>query len=91
MGRGSRQRPKKLGRKLAKIRKHLGFSQDGIVKQLGMGSKITRNDISKYERGLREPSIVVLLKYARLAGTSLESLVDDELKLSMPQAAKPQK
>ena len=91
MGRGLRERPKKLGRKLADIRKHLGLSQDGIVKRLEVGSRITRNDISKYERGLREPPIVLLLKYARIAGTSLESLVDDELKLSMRRSAKSQK
>ncbi len=75
MGRGSRDRPTKLGKKLAQIRKHLGLSQDGIVRQLGLSSRLTRNDISKYERGVREPSLAVLLEYARSAKVSVEEPV----------------
>jgi transcriptional regulator with XRE-family HTH domain len=81
MGRGSRDRPTKLGKKLAQIRKHLGLSQEGIVRQLGLSSKLTRNDISKYERGVREPSLAVLLKYARSAKVSVEEIIDDAVKL----------
>lgn len=81
MGRGSRDRPTKLGKKLAQIRKRLGLSQDGIVRQLGLSSKVTRNDISKYERGLREPSLAVLLKYARSAKVSVEEIIDDAVEL----------
>jgi len=67
MGRGSRDKPTKLGKKLARIRADLGLSQDGLVRTLGLAPKLTRNDISKYERGVREPSLAVLLKYARAA------------------------
>lgn len=81
MGRGSRDRPTKLGKKLAQIRKHLGLSQDGMVRQLGLSSKLTRNEISKYERGVREPSLAVLLKYARSAKVSVEEIIDDAAKL----------
>lgn len=81
MGRGTREKPTKLGKKLAQIRKHLGLSQDGMVRQLGLSSKLTRNDISKYERGLREPSLAVLLKYGRASAVSVEEIIDDAVEL----------
>jgi hypothetical protein len=37
--------------------------------------------ISDYELGLREPSLMILLSYARLSGVHMEALVDDELDL----------
>jgi transcriptional regulator with XRE-family HTH domain len=82
MGRGARDKPRKLGKKLAQIRIDLDLSQDGLVRALGLGPKLTRNDISKYERGIREPALSVLLKYARAAKVNVEMLIDDELKLS---------
>lgn len=87
MGRGSREKPTKLGGKLAQIRQRLGLSQDGLVKALGLGPKLTRNDISKYERGVREPSLSVVLKYARAANVSVETLIDDALALPSPSSA----
>jgi transcriptional regulator with XRE-family HTH domain len=39
--------------------------------------------ISQYETGKREPPLLVLLKYARLAGVTIDDLVDD--KLSLPK------
>lgn len=83
MGRGSGDKPSKLGKKLAQIRKHLGLSQDELVRQLGLSPKLTRNDISKYERGVREPSLSILLKYARAANVNLETLIDDELSMAL--------
>ena len=81
MGRGSRDRPNKLGKKLAQIRTYLGVSQDGLVRMLALSAKLTRNDISKYERGMREPSLSVLLKYARVAKVNMEVLIDDKLEM----------
>ena len=81
MGRGSRDKPNKLGKKLAQIRTYLGVSQDGLVRMLGLSAKLTRNDISKYERGMREPSLSVLLKYARVAKVNMEVLIDDKLEM----------
>jgi transcriptional regulator with XRE-family HTH domain len=37
--------------------------------------------ISEFENGRREPSLLFLLAVARLAGVSLEILLDDELDL----------
>jgi transcriptional regulator with XRE-family HTH domain len=86
MGRGSREKPTNLGKKLARIRKHLGLSQEGMVRALGLSKKLTRNDISKYERGVREPALPVILKYARAAGVKVEELIDDELGLEIAKA-----
>jgi transcriptional regulator with XRE-family HTH domain len=88
MGRGTHDRPKKLGKKLAAIRRHLGVSQDGIVRDLGLSLKVTRNEISKYERGLREPSLSTLVKYARACGVNVEALIDDDLDLPIGKAKK---
>jgi len=35
--------------------------------------------ISEYERGAREPNVLLLLSYARLAHIPLEYLVDDKI------------
>jgi hypothetical protein len=37
--------------------------------------------ISTYETGQREPSLLLLLEYARLAGISTDVLIDNKLKL----------
>jgi hypothetical protein len=41
----------------------------------------SRNYISAFELGTREPPLPVLLAYARLAGISTDVLIDDELDL----------
>jgi transcriptional regulator with XRE-family HTH domain len=81
MGRGSREIPARLGEKLTQIRSYLGVSQDGLVRKFGLAEKLTRNEISKYERGVREPALAVLLKYARAVDVNVEVLMDDELEL----------
>ena len=81
MGRGLRQRPVRLAEKLRQVRSALGVSQDGIIRQLGLVDEIYRDYISAYERGVREPPLPGLLRYARVAGVCLDLLVDDELNL----------
>jgi len=81
MGSARRWTPKKLVAKLIQIRTCLGLSQNELVDALGLEGKIKREDISKFERGLREPPLPVLLRYARLAKVSVETLIDDNLKL----------
>lgn len=81
MGRGTRDKPARLGEKLGQIRAALELSQDGMVGALSQADKLTRNDISKYERDVREPSLLVLLRYARIAKISVDDLLDDELDL----------
>ena len=82
MGRSNRSRPKKLGGKLKLIRTRLGLTQPQMIERLAVRDEPLRPaSISGYELGQREPPLLVLLKYARLAGVSMETLVDDRLKL----------
>jgi transcriptional regulator with XRE-family HTH domain len=81
MGRGVREKPEHLGEKLRQIRKKLGLSQTEMLKRLGVEDRIEYNEISKYELGKREPTLIVLLQYARVANVHAEVLIDDELDL----------
>jgi transcriptional regulator with XRE-family HTH domain len=81
MGKQTRKRPKRLPEKLLKIRLGLGLSQNGMVRQLGLEDEIERDYISKYERGMLEPSLWVLLQYARAANVWVDVLIDNELDL----------
>lgn len=81
MGKGKRARPAKLAEKLTQIRSHLGLSQNEMVRRLGLGDDLTREELSAYERGTREPSLLVLLRYARAANIYADALIDDELEL----------
>ncbi len=81
MGTKQRPRPERLAEKLLKIRTDLSLSQDGLIERLGMKDVLFSATISQFERGIREPSYIVLLKYARLVGISTDYLIDDELDL----------
>lgn len=81
MGSGRRERPARLGAKLAEIRTALGLSQNGMLRHLGLDDQMTREEISAYERGVREPSLQTLLRYAEAAGVWLDVLADDRLDL----------
>ncbi|HEY9283706.1 MAG TPA: helix-turn-helix domain-containing protein [Pyrinomonadaceae bacterium] len=89
MGRGSRERPGRLGEKLTQIRSALGLSQNEMLSRLRLTDKLNRDDLSKYERGVREPSVIVMLRYARAAGVCLDVLADDDLDLPAKLPAKP--
>jgi transcriptional regulator with XRE-family HTH domain len=78
MGRTKRDYPRKLARKLRKIRDRKGLSQTEIARRLKVKD---RASISQFENGIIEPPLPVLLKYARLAGVSTDVLIDDKLKL----------
>lgn len=81
MGRTPSEKPAKLSKKLCHIRKELNLSQGDMVRQLGLEHKLTRVDISKYERGVRVPALLTLLRYAQTAGIWVDVLIDDELDL----------
>ncbi len=81
MGRATRERPKRLAEKLVQIRHALGLSQDEIIRHLGLTERLSRDDVSKYERGVREPSLPVLLCYARAARICLDVIADDNLEI----------
>lgn len=81
MGKRPRQKPNRLGEKLRQIRTTFGLSQTEILKRLGIEDLIEYNRISDYEVGTSEPTLMILLQYARLARVHMEVLVDDELDL----------
>lgn len=82
MGRSRRPKPARLGGKLRQIRSYLGLTLEQIIDRLGYKeSPIYPTNISAMERGEREPPLLLLLAYARLAGVSTDVLIDDELNL----------
>lgn len=81
MGRASREKPIRLGEKLLEIRIKLGLSQDGMLRALGLEEKYGRHYISGFERGEREPPLIVLLRYSEIARVWINVLVDDEVDL----------
>ena len=77
-----RAMPKKLGRKMRQIREGLGMSQREIVTALNYkDTPLRASQISQYENGQREPTMMLVLAYARLAKVPMEILVDDKQKL----------
>ncbi|HYG10002.1 MAG TPA: helix-turn-helix transcriptional regulator [Pyrinomonadaceae bacterium] len=89
MGRKPRVKPERLGEKLRTIRDAFGLSQGELVKRLEAVNLIDAKHVSKFELGEREPSLLVLLRYARLAGISIDALADDDLNLPAKLPAKP--
>ena len=81
MGTRPRRKPERLAEKLRQIRDAFGLSQSEMLKRLEVEELIAYNEISKYELGLREPTLLVLLQYARAAGVCVDVLIDDELDL----------
>ena len=89
MGRSTRSRPLKLGKKLKQIRLSLELSQAQMVKRLSLKNEpVYPASISMYECGKREPSLRTILAYARLGRVTVESLIDDEMKLSIKRRMK---
>jgi transcriptional regulator with XRE-family HTH domain len=83
MGRAHRSRPNRLGEKLRLIRIQFGLTQMALIKRLGVKTEpLYPSSISLFEKGGREPSLLVLLAYSKLARVSINDLVDDKVKPS---------
>jgi len=76
-----RPKQERLGDKLRQIRVALGLSQADMLSRLGAGNLIVYNQLSGFESGAREPSLRILLEYARAANVYVDALIDDELDL----------
>ena len=76
-----RRRQKNLGRKLRQIRERLELSQTQMLFRLGLEDSMHYGRISQYENDEREPTLMTLLAYARVAAVHLEDIVDDDLDL----------
>ncbi|MCA1617782.1 MAG: helix-turn-helix domain-containing protein [Acidobacteria bacterium] len=75
------RKPKRLGAKLAAIRRHLQLSQNELIDRLGFTGELVREEVSAFERGVRVPPVMVLLEYSRTAKVQVETLIDDKLDL----------
>ena len=82
MGRSHRQKPGRLAFKLQTIRTQLDLTQEQMIKRLDCKRvPLYPASISEYENSKREPPLLVLLAYARVADVPMELLVDDDLDL----------
>ncbi len=80
----SRPQPKGLAAKLRQIRASLGLTQQEMVKRLkSQRAHLTvyPGNISRFEQGVREPPLLVLLAYSKIARVTIDVLVDDGLDL----------
>ena len=89
MGTSPRVRPKRLAEKLRYIRTALDLTQGELLRKLDIEGLTTQSKISEFESGKREPSLIILLQYARAAGVSTDILIDDELDLPAKLPTKP--
>jgi transcriptional regulator with XRE-family HTH domain len=79
----ARPQPRRLASKLRKIRKDLNLTQQQMAGRVRhKRSPVYPGHISEFEAARREPSLLVLLRYARAAGVRVEALIDDGLDLS---------
>jgi transcriptional regulator with XRE-family HTH domain len=88
MGKKARPTPARLAEKLLQIRNALSVSQSEMFRRLGVGDLISYKQISKYELGITEPPLPVILEYARVANVSTDVLIDDQRDLPAELPAK---
>ena len=81
MGRKKREKPARLSEKLLQIREALGLSQAELLRRMGLEDRLTKSEISAFERGTHEPNLLILLTYSDIANVYLEVLVRDHLEL----------
>ena len=81
-----RKKSANLPAKLLAIRKKLDVSQSQLAMVLELENGSPR--ISEYEIGRREPNLVTLLKYSKLARVPLEVLADDTRELKFRKSWK---
>jgi transcriptional regulator with XRE-family HTH domain len=81
MGRAKKLRVENLPQKLRQIRESFNFTQNELIKELGLVEIIYQGNISEYESGHREPPLPILYRYAQLAGVCLDVLADEKAEL----------
>jgi transcriptional regulator with XRE-family HTH domain len=64
---------RRVGRNLADFRKQLGLSQEGLADECGLH----RTYVSGVERGIRNPTVVVLEKIAKALGVPASRLLEE--------------
>jgi len=81
MGSAARRKPKRLAEKLLEIRIALGLSQNGLIREMGFADNLTQAQVSMFERGVRQPTVLILAAYARVANVYVEALIFDDVDL----------
>ena len=70
--RGSKSSPEALlGKEIARLRKRIGLSQE----ELGFRAEVHRTYISQLERGLKSPTLSMILKLSRALKASANKLI----------------
>ena len=63
-----------IAQRLAELRRERGFSQEGLAEQLGL----SRQAVSKWERGEGLPDVYILAQIAQLYGVTVSNLIGEE-------------
>lgn len=78
MGRQRRPQPKYLAKKLKTIREELGIGQLEMAKRLSTTARpLDGAMVSRFERGEREPNLLVIVSYCDMAQITASVLIDD--------------
>ena len=78
-----RPQPERLAEKLHKLRILLGYTLEEMAQALARVKKSPpdKSYIHRFEAGTREPSLLVLLEYSRVAKVPVEAIIDDDIDL----------
>ncbi len=81
MGSLLRRSPKRLPEKLREIRLKLGLSQNEMIRRMGLEAELTREQVSSFELGRRQPNLMTLWAYADAANLYVDALILDSVDL----------
>ena len=81
MGGQPRRTPQRLPEKLREIRLKLGLSQNEMVRLMGLQEELTREEVSSFELGRRQPNLLTLWAYANVANLYVDALILDSVDL----------
>lgn len=81
MGTLPRRTPKRLSEKLREIRLRLGLSQNEMIRRIGLEGELTREEVSSFELGRRQPNLLTLWAYANAVNLYVDALILDEVDL----------
>lgn len=81
MGTLPRRTPQRLPEKLREIRLKLGLSQNEMIRHMGLEGELTREEVSSFELGRRQPNLLTLWAYANGVNLYVDALIVDEVDL----------
>jgi transcriptional regulator with XRE-family HTH domain len=90
MGTQMRRTPTRLPEKLREIRLKLGLSQNEMIRRMGLEKELTREQVSSFELGRRQPNLMTLWAYAHVANLYVDVLILDttDLPETLPSPVK---